>query len=387
MSEDLCNELEALAADGPQAVVERLIESLRANREYDRLFDALMIHRRLELGVSVARPTAFDDIPDDLKESFQESYIDTARKVGQMWIDHGDLARAWVYFRTIGESEPIRAALDELPLPEPDDQGAEELLQIALYDGAHPARGLEILLQTHGTCNTITTMDQQAPGMDLPDRQRITRVLVDRLYDELVQSLQADLKNRLAGVTPPATIRELITGREFLFEGGNYHIDVSHLAAVIRFARSLPADDDRLEKVVELVDYGSQLDPELQYPHEVPFDDFYAGHREFFNILTGADVKGGFAWFEKVLRDEPDPPDQQLIAYVMVDVLARAGEGDQAVALAREFLSEVEDPNTFSFARLCQDQNQIEVLQAAARQRNDPVAYAAALIEAAGRDE
>ena len=79
---------------------------------------------------------------------------------------------------------------------------------------------------------------------------------------------------------PPAVARvfiEAITGRDWLFDDGNYHIDVSHLAAVVRFARFLPPESAGLPVVLELCEYGKRLSPQFQFPADPPFDDVLHG--------------------------------------------------------------------------------------------------------------
>ena len=66
----------------------------------------------------------------------------------------------------------------------------EELLNIALYEGANPVKGLEIMLKTHGTCNTVTALDQTIQQLSPEDRARAADLLVSVLYDDLKHTLQ-----------------------------------------------------------------------------------------------------------------------------------------------------------------------------------------------------
>ena len=45
--------------------------------------------------------------------------------------------------------------------------------------------------------------------------------------------------SKIARGQPPAdaTLAELVTANEWIFENDNYHIDTSHLSATVRFAR------------------------------------------------------------------------------------------------------------------------------------------------------
>ena len=88
-----------------------------------------------------------------------------AREVGQLFLDAGQVPQAWPYFRTIGEFDPVARAIESLAPKAEYDEAQEEIMQIALYEAAHPVKGLELLLHSHGTCNTITALDQQMQQM------------------------------------------------------------------------------------------------------------------------------------------------------------------------------------------------------------------------------
>ncbi len=85
-------ELNQLAAGkDPGAVLERLISHLREEKDYHRLFDALLLQRKYELGLSLARPTSLEDVPAEQRRLVEETYISAAREVGLAFIDKGDL--------------------------------------------------------------------------------------------------------------------------------------------------------------------------------------------------------------------------------------------------------------------------------------------------------
>lgn len=367
------------SANGAAATIDRLIEHLTEEKQFDRLFDALCMKAKYQLGLSPVRPTSFHDVSEDHDEAFKEKYIAAARHVGQLLLDDGQIPQAWIYFRTIGEHDPIRDAIEAFQPKQEFDEKTEELIQIALYDGANPVKGLEMLLQTHGTCNTITAMDQALPNLTEPDRLRAASMMVNRLYSELQPTLESEVQQRMTMVKPGSSIRELIAGRDWLFEGGNYHIDVSHLNSVVRFARSLPGDSPELQKALELAEYGAQLMDQFQYGGEPPFDDFYPAHINYFKVILNDQRNESLKHFESKLQ-AAGPDDQKMIAYVMVDLFTRIGQLEQATELAAEHLSDVEDPNGFSFAGLCAEAKQVDRLKQIALSRNDVVGYVSAIL-------
>lgn len=362
------------------ALFEKLIGELTEQQEFHRLFDAILMQKKHELGLPLSRPGVIDDVPDEHREVVEQTYIEAARRVGHLLLDAGKLSEAWVYLRTIREPGPIREALENAQI-EPDDyEGTEELINLALYEGAHPARGLEILLATHGTCNTVTATDQQLPNMNDDERRQVAAMLVRTIHEDLRQSVLADVRRKVPDEDESKSLRDLIAGREWLFENGNYHTDVSHLNAIVRFARALTAECPELPLALELTEYGRNLDEPLQYAAEPPFDEFYEAHRNYFRVLLGQHADQALAWFRKRLAGEDDERDRQMIAYVLVDLLRRVQRLDDAVHFAAEHLRDLEDPQGFSFAALCHEAGAFDKLKASAEHKGDPVAYVSALL-------
>jgi hypothetical protein len=381
MTDKLFDEISQLArTEGASAALDKLIESQRAAKQYHRLFDALLMRKKHELGLPITRPTVFDDVPRELRKEFEEFYIDSAREVGRMLLEDGNIPQAWLYFRTIQEPEAVREAIEKLGKHAQQDPQYDEILQLALYEGANPLMGLRMMLESHGTCNTVTSLDQLLPQLNAEDRSGAAAILVEHLYGELRGSLEYVVKERMPMLPPNQSVRELIAGRDWLFEGGNYHIDVSHLNAVVRFARSLGTGNEHLAEAIELAEYGSKLDPQLQYSGDPPFTDFYTAHLHYLKVLSGENVEAGLAYFARELENEPDQPDKQLIAYAMVDLMIQTDRLDQAVELARQYLDSIEDPNGFSFADLCNRAGKMEILAEVALNNNDPLRYTAGLI-------
>ena len=240
-------------SDGPAAAIDFLIETLSTEKNFHKLFDALMLKKKQELGLPLVRPTSLEDVPEEQRVDFEKYYIDSAREVGTLLLEADNLGDAWVYFRTIQEPEKVAAAIQEASLPDDYDK-AQELINIALYEGANPVRGLEFLLASNGTCNTITALDQAMQTLAPDDRKKAAALMVKHLYGELRETVKADVYRRMT--LPPSgkepTLRELIMGRYWLFTEGNYHVDVSHLNSVVRFARFLDNGAAELDLACQL---------------------------------------------------------------------------------------------------------------------------------------
>jgi hypothetical protein len=365
---------------GADAAIDQLIEHLTLAKDYDRLFDALCMKAKHEMGLPLVQPTSFDDVPDKHDETFKEKYVEAARRIGRILLDDNEIPRAWIYFRTIGEHEPVRTAIEAFNGRREFDETTEQLIQVALYEGAHPVKGLEFLLNSHGTCNTITAMDQALPQLNDDDRRRAAAMLVNTIYSDLQSTLHNEVQQRGTMLPPNTSIRELITARDWLFEGANYHIDVSHLNSVVRFSRALLPDDPELPKALELAEYGDKLSDQFQYAGDPPFDDFYPAHQHYFRVILNDKREESLDYFRTKLESDSEDEDRRMVAYVLVDLLTRIGEHQQAVDLAAKYLSDLEDPNGFSFAALCREASQLDKLAEVARQRNDVVTFVGALL-------
>ena len=84
-----------------------------------------------------------------------------------------------------------------------------------------------------------------------------------------------------------------MAGREWLLANDSYHIDVSHLNAVVRFARALDRECPELDLALQLAEYGARLAPQYQYAGTPPFEEFYPAHIRFLGALLGRDIEGG----------------------------------------------------------------------------------------------
>ena len=73
--------------------------------------------------------------------------------------------------------------------------------------------------------------------------------------------------------------------------------------------------------------------------------------------------------------------DQQMIAYVLVDLLLRVERSDEALELAEEFLKDVDEQVGFSFPDLCREVGRLDVLCRVSRDQGDLVGFTAALVE------
>jgi len=332
---------------GPSATLENLARDLERMGTYRQALETLLLQARLELGL----PAIIDegglgcDVPETTRAAYEQRYVAAVRRVGHAVLAAGDLVNAWPYFRLIGEPEPIREALEEdrwlasgsTTVAQDDDPAASDqreqhaeaqfnrLVEIAFYEGAHPARGWQFILERHGLCAAITAFDQLPP--DRKVRGRCAGLLAIRLREQLRGGLIHELERR--GATIPDSARQvgaplapLWVGRPELFADDAYHIDLSHLAATVRLA-PLSDDPQALSAAIDLADYGTKLAAPFQQSGDPPFEALYPDHALYLRGLLGDDpdaVERAIAWLEDRL---PTPPPSSFIETLPAQALAR----------------------------------------------------------------
>lgn len=382
MSETPFDQLTALkSSGGAQAALDRLAETLSEQKDYHKLFDARMLRRKHELGLPLSRPSSLQDVPEEQRKTVEEAYVAAAREAGENFLKQGDIPAAWMYLQVIREPQPVADAIKALPATEEYGEQQEQIVQIALYQGVIPEEGLQMMLRSHGTCSSITALDQVLHTLKPEQRESCAKIMVQSLYRDLHGSVLRHVQQRVPTTEPEASLRELIAGRDWLFEEGGYHIDVSHLSSVVRFARNINPPADELEQAVQLCEYGRNLDERLQYGSEPPFDDYYPAHIAFFNALLDKDRDAALQLFRDTIDGAEDEQSKALPAFVLVDLLMRCGRSDEAVTIAAEHLTDLNDDASFSFADLCAETGRLDLLRDVATKRNDLVGFTAALLQ------
>ncbi len=373
-------QLVAARIAGIPALFEQLEQVLREKRDYHKLFDSRVLRKKYELGLPLTRPSSLQDVPSEHRKAVEEVYVAAAREAGDLFLATGDIANAWMYLQVIREPEKVKQALDVLVIPPDDYERLDRMVQVALFQGVHPEKGVEWMLKAHGTCSTITTLDQALHTLSAEHRGTCAQVMVRTLYTDLVDSVRRQVESRMPMLPPDEPLHALIAGRDWLFEGGNYHIDVSHLNSVVRFARAIEVPAPELGLALQLAEYGAKLDPQLQYGGDPPFDDFYRAHVQFFRVLLNQNRAAALQYFRDKLNQEPDEQDKPVLAYVLVDLLMRAELLDEAVEIGAKYLSRLGEEVSISFDELCEKAGKLDVLQQVRQQQGDLVGYVAALV-------
>jgi hypothetical protein len=372
---------QTLATQGSAPAIDRLCTILRERKDYSGLFYALLLKKRHELGVSPVPTGPAQELPEWTHQPYEDAIRAAGRLVGGLYLDEGNIPQAWMYFRMLGEPDPIKAALDKVHPGEGED--CQQLVDIAFHQGVHPRKGFDMILERYGLCSAITT----ASGMEFPPgsevREYCTKRLVRALYAELCERLKVDIERREGQAPAAQTVRELMAGRDQLFEDEFYHVDVSHLQAVVQMSVHLPRGQE-LQMARELCVYGQRLSPRFRQATDPPFEDHYADYGVYLATLAGDNVEGGIAYFRSKAENADPDTVGTFPAEVLVNLLLRLDRPGEALAVARRHLAAVDDRRLTcpGIQELCQRVNDYQTLAEVARERDDPVHFVAGLIAA-----
>jgi hypothetical protein len=367
---------QARLARGAAGGFDFLIQRFREEKNYPSLFEARLMQNRLDLGLDPLQMGSLEDVPAAVRPTYERAFIDAAREVGGLFLADGDVARAWPYFRAIGESAPIAAAIEQITPGKDEDM--EAVIAIAFQERVNPRKGFELILAQYGTCRAITCFEQfPAPA----GREEALHLLVRTLYQELAAGLRSAIERQEG--QPPATNRvaELMEGRDWLFENNSYYIDSSHLIAVLRFSLDLE-DPAMLRLALEMADYGRRLSSMFEFKVDPPFQNVYTDHAIYLRALLGEDADVAIAHFrQKVLDSDPEQVGTAP-AQVLVTLLLRLDRVHEAIAVSLEFLEGVPAaqlgcPTLF---QLCQMAGEWDQLKQLARERGDVLSFAASLL-------
>jgi hypothetical protein len=310
---------------GPEKVLEVLAQRLRAEKRYHELFEALKMRVRRRVGLP-------DNLTDEQRDGLEDGLLEACREVGLLLLKDGSVREGWMYLRPLGDRQLALSAIQSIPA---DEENLEEMIEVTLHEGVDPERGFQLVLENYGTCNAITTYESLIAQRPKNERQAAAGMLVQQLHRELTQSLRADIGRQEGKEPAETTVGELVADRDWLFGDFAYHIDTTHLASTVRFARIL-TQPDLLRLALDLTEYGRRLSTQFQYKGEEPFADIYPAHALYFRALLGDDVDPAVTYF----RDKAQQLDASQVGTAAVetyvDLLVRLGRYQEAVEAAVE---------------------------------------------------
>ena len=374
----------ALEEGGIAACLEQLVEQLQSQDKLQELFEARKMQVRLQLGLPLLTNELPPDLSDEQRREVENKLLDhyqeVYRDVGLLMFRSGQLGQGWMLLQAAGEEEAARAELESMEVQE---EVMDEFIDVALRQGVAPALGFAAVLEHYGTCNAITTYDQTLYNRPLADKQAAAAMLVDHLHEELTATIKADIAQQKGSEPAEETLRELVADRDWLFTDGGYHIDTTHLASTIRFARCLE-DEATLRKAIDLTEYGRRLDSPFQHEGEEPFKDIYNSHALLFHAMLGEQVSEALQYFGSRAEEVDIAAEGSAAAETYIALLHRVGKNKEAALATVKLIppgiyTQGLAPTLFE---LCEETHDFQPLIEACAQRDDLLGYAAGLIQA-----
>lgn len=318
----------------------KAVEHFRETRQPMELFESLKMRIRAKLGLPLI---SSDDEPprsEEVERQLEQGLLDACRESGEMLVQQGRPIEGWTYLRPIGDTEFARKLFSKIEI---NDDNYDEMIQVLLHEGVDIARGYQTILDQQGTCNSITVYDQSMGNRSKQDQRAAAKCLLDHFYDELSELVRADITERASKADlgdpprPDESLYEMISSRKWVLDEGGYHLDTTHLSAVVRIASVLntPAE---IDKAWELTQYGRRLHHQFQYPGEEPFVDFYPAYAAFYGVLRGENVDAGLKLFERKARSVDVEQHGTGAIETYVDLLDRTGRHGDAIRATIEMV-------------------------------------------------
>src|SRR5262249_34500090 len=149
-----------LAEAGPDAAIDRLCKTLRDAKDYAKLFYAMLMRKRVAMGVSPIPTAGATELTPAQQEEYEDAIPFSCPGVGGQALAEGNIPYAFNFFRMIGELQPVREAIEKYE-PGPDDD-VQPVIDVAYQQAVHPKKGFDLVLDRYGICSAITT----ASGLD-----------------------------------------------------------------------------------------------------------------------------------------------------------------------------------------------------------------------------
>ena len=375
---------------GPLEAARILVDHFRSLHRFNELFEARKMLHRLELGLPavqvdglVPETSTPGGIPNEIQDELDRRLLDACREVGEGLMRSGRIQEGWMFLRAVGDNALAAKAMSAI---EPNQENLDLLLSLYVHEGVDVGQGTPLSQKMRGTCNTITMLDSVVAMRGRKEQQEAVGALVEHVHGELLANLIADLKRRKPDLIPPVEgkIVDWLGLHPGLLRDGTYHLDTTHLASTVRFARVL--DDRRvLGLAADLAEYGRQLHAQYQYSSDEPFADLYPMSLAWFRALLGEQVDGALRLFRQK-AETLDPQEHGTVAIeTYADLLARVGRPSESASFLMRWMPQGMRPFGIapSLLELAQAAGDFRPMMEHAHHRGDLIGYTAALLQSA----
>ena len=334
---------------------------------------------RYRLGMPLIQTAPWSDLSPEVQTAYEKATVDAAREVGMLFLDDGEIGRAWPYFRAIGEKGKVCAAIESYDETEAGER-LDGVIEVAYHEQVNPKKGFELILQHYGTCRAITNFSQYPVEEGRAD---CAQLLAEDVHSELLSNIKYAVTQREGTAPEGDDLAAIVNGRNWLFEGNAYYLDTSHVSSLVQMAPSIDRDAT-LELLFGLTEYGKRLGEMYQFPGNPPFENVFEDYGVYIRTVLGRDVESGLAHFREKVRTCDPHVAGTTPAQVLVNLLVRIGRHREAADVALEHLSETDPqfltcPNAL---QLCQMAGDYSRLAEVSRQRRDLLSFAAATMQA-----
>ncbi len=293
MSESVFSSFDiALEQSGTGVSLEFLREYFLKQQDYHKLFEILKMQVREELELPVVfDPEKEKELPEEVKRKLEDGMIAACRDVGQHLFRVGRPEEGWMYLQPVGDRALTKRLLHEVPV---NEQTRDAIVEIGLGQGVDPAYGFRLMLEEHGVCNAITTIDVKTGHGELDQQslKEVCVVLLEYFYQDITDKVLVDVAQRegqnigQGSAETPVSLGELLDRHPWIVTETGHHADATHLSSVVRLSRNV-SQSQHLEMARDLTRYGSRLPEDFQYPGDAPFESTFADHLVWFKGLLG----------------------------------------------------------------------------------------------------
>ncbi len=373
---------DALASGDVEAGFELAIDRFRNERSYPMIFEARLMQKRHALGMPLIQTEPWSNLGEDCQSAYESATVEAAREVGTLFLNDGEIGRAWPYFRAIGEKDLVREAIEQC-----DDGASGEaldgIIEVAYHEQVNPKKGFELILKHYGTCRAITNFSQYPVEEGRAD---CAELLAENVHSELLANIKHAVEQKEGQAPEGDDLGAVVEERGWLFEGNAYYLDTSHVSSLVQMAPAI--DRERtLELLLGMARYGSQLSEMYQFPGNPPFENVFEDYAAYISTVLRRDVEAGLEHFRRKIETCDPNIAGTTPAQVLVNLLVRLGRPGEAADVALEHLSEADPqfltcPNALQLCQMAQDYKRLAEV---ARNRRDLLSFAAATMQAETR--
>ena len=369
---------EALQSGNVEAGFDLAIERFRNEGSYPMIFEARLMKARHRLSMPLIQTGPWSGLSPEVQSAYEHATVEAAREVGSLFLNDGEIGRAWPYFRALGEKDAVREAIDECDSAD-TGEALDGIIEVAYHEQVNPKKGFELILKHYGVCRAITNFSQYPVE---EGRAECAQLLVKNVYSELIANVNYAVEQKEGTAAGEDDLAGIVSDREWLFEGNAYYLDTSHVSSLVQMAPSIESEDT-LELLYGLTEYGKRLGEMYQFPGNPPFENVFEDYGVYIRTVLGRDVEGGLLHFRKKVETCDPHVAGTMPAQVLVNLLVRIGRPGDAADLAVEHLSDADPqyltcPNAL---QLCQMAGDYGRLAEVSRQRRDLLSFAAATMQ------